>query len=358
MNACDGPILLSIQSLVNRTGGELFVADLAADLHRRDRRVEVYAPRCGPLAAALARRGIAVTNSTDRLTRPSVIHANSAPDCWDLLRRFPDVPVLYTCHNHFSRNTPRHPRIVGYSGVSRVCLQRLRDDGVPDSLIEQESNFCDLDRFVARGPLPLRPSRALVFSNYAKEGGFIASVRDACRRAGISVDVVGSGTKRLVEAPETILAQYDLVFAKARCAIEALAVGCAVIVCDLLGLGPMVTVDRLDELSDMNFGAESQTEAHEPDLVLRQVGRYDPEDAAAVSDLVRKRHAMSNAVDRWESRYARCRGILPADVKAPGLTVGEFRVKARFALSRFKHDVIAPMLPGRLGFSDVRDRRP
>ena len=108
----------------------------------------------------------------------------------------------------------------------------------------------------------------------------------------------------------------------------------------------------------MNFGAESQTEAHEPDLVLRQVGRYDPDDAATVSALVRERHAMSNAVDRWESRYARCRGILPTDVNAPGLTVSELRVKARFALSRFKHDVIVPMLPRRLGFPDVRDRRP
>ena len=39
----------------------------------------------------------------------------------------------------------------------------------------------------------------------------------------------------------TLTGDYDLVFAKARCALEAMAVGAAVVLCDTHGLGPMVT---------------------------------------------------------------------------------------------------------------------
>jgi hypothetical protein len=36
---------------------------------------------------------------------------------------------------------------------------------------------------------------------------------------------------------QEVLGRYDLVFAKAKCAIEAMVVGAAVIVCDANGLG-------------------------------------------------------------------------------------------------------------------------
>ena len=40
--------------------------------------------------------------------------------------------------------------------------------------------------------------------------------------------------------------RYDIVFAKARAAIEAMAVGAAVIVCDFDGVGPMVSTENVD----------------------------------------------------------------------------------------------------------------
>ena len=44
----------------------------------------------------------------------------------------------------------------------------------------------------------------------------------------------------MVDRPEAILGDYDLVFAKARAAMEAMATGCAVILCDRVGAGPLV----------------------------------------------------------------------------------------------------------------------
>ena len=62
-------------------------------------------------------------------------------------------------------------------------------------------------------------------------------LRDACRESGITLDVIGLGSGRGCAAPETVLGDYDLVLAKGRAALEALAIGTAVIVCDAAGLG-------------------------------------------------------------------------------------------------------------------------
>jgi hypothetical protein len=82
-------------------------------------------------------------------------------------------------------------------------------------------NAVDLKRFRTRGPLPVRPRRALVFSNYVTEGRYLDLVREVCRRAGIVLDVAGTRVGRPCDSPEELLGQYDLVFAKARCALEA-----------------------------------------------------------------------------------------------------------------------------------------
>ena len=58
-----------------------------------------------------------------------------------------------------------------------------------------------------------------------------------------------------------MLGQYDIVFAKARCALEALAVGNAVVLCDTVGVGPMVTTGEVDRLRRLNFGVRALREA-------------------------------------------------------------------------------------------------
>jgi len=44
------------------------------------------------------------------------------------------------------------------------------------------------------------------------------------------------------------------VFAKGKAALESLAVGAAVVLCDARGVGPMVTSSQLDHLRPLNFG--------------------------------------------------------------------------------------------------------
>ncbi|GAB4490411.1 MAG: hypothetical protein OHK006_23230 [Thermodesulfovibrionales bacterium] len=70
----------------------------------------------------------------------------------------------------------------------------------------------------------------LVLSNYAAEDSFLPAVRQACSRAGLSLDVIGLGAGRPVRNPADVLGSYDIVFAIGRSALEAVSVGAAVVV--------------------------------------------------------------------------------------------------------------------------------
>ncbi len=57
---------------------------------------------------------------------------------------------------------------------------------------------------------------------------------EACRRTQLTLDVIGAESGSVSTRPQDVLGQYDMVFAKARCALEALAVGSAVVLCDTI----------------------------------------------------------------------------------------------------------------------------
>jgi hypothetical protein len=87
-----------------------------------------------------------------------------------------------------------------------------------------------------------------VFSNYGSGVTQLPAIEQACRDLGIRLDVVGQASGKPCPGPEEILGSYDLVFAKARAAIEAMASGCAVILCDARGAGPLVTMENVSLL--------------------------------------------------------------------------------------------------------------
>ena len=147
---------------------------------------------------------------------------------------------MFFCHSwtDWISSPPLHPRILAYVAVDETCRDRLvLENAIPQDRVRVRLHAADLERFTPREPLPEKPARALVFSNNANHWTHLNAVREACKRAGIEVDVVGSGVNASALNPESLLSNYDLVFAKARCALEALAVGTAVILCDAVGSG-------------------------------------------------------------------------------------------------------------------------
>ena len=179
----------------------------------------------------------------------------------------------------------------------------MRKAGFESADIISTLNFVDMDRFVPRGPLPERPRRALVFSNYANLDGYAEILHNKCEAVGVALDIAGMNSGAPSNTPQNTLRNYDLVFAKGRCAIEALAVGCAVIPCDRQGVGPLVTPLSYEGLRRRNFGWSTLTNAHASEFVDQQIAAYDHRLAADVSARIRREASLTEAINLLELIY-------------------------------------------------------
>jgi len=115
--------------------------------------------------------------------------------------------------------------------------------------------------------------------------------------------VIGTRVGNLVDHPEHVLPGYDVVFAKARCALEAMAVGNAVILCDEFGIGPMVSSAEVSELQKWNFGMRTLKLPIAPARIISELDRYDAADARRVSDYIRTRAAAKRLIQEYLSLY-------------------------------------------------------
>jgi hypothetical protein len=302
-------VLLTNGALAIRAGTELWVRDVALALQARGHRPIVYSPILGELADELRRATIPVVDDLDALgAAPNVIHGHHHLETMTALLRFPHVPAISVCHGWlpWQEAPPRFPRIHAWVAVDEVCRDRLVcEHGIPLERTRLLLNFVDLRRFPARTTPPATtPRRALVFGYTASEDTWVPVVRAACARAGIAeVDVVGYGAGNPTPSPETLLPRYDLVFAKARSALEALAVGAGVILCDARGTGGLVTSDRLDALRRQNLGVRTLDRPLDADALAAEIARWNPEDVAEVSRRVRAEAGLDTAVDQLEALY-------------------------------------------------------
>lgn len=309
-------ILFTNNTLSNRAGSELYIRDLATALRRRGHEPIAYSPFLGDVADELRAATIPVTNDLRSIrVRPDVIHGQHHMETMAALAHFPGVPAIYVCHGWlpWEESAPRHPRIAEYVAVDATVLDRLvYENGVDPADVRLVLNFVDLQRFRQRAPLPERPRRALVFCNTATEENFGWMVRAACAKHGIAVDIIGYAAERPRRNPEALLPGYDLVFARARSAMEAMAVGCAVIVADPRGMAGPLTMSNFDELRRRNFGIRTLTTQVTIEGLERAIDAYDPGESARICERVRSEADLESVVTQFEEIYATARRRLDA----------------------------------------------
>jgi hypothetical protein len=300
-------VLLTNLTLAGRTGTEIATRDLALGLAQANQEVCVFSPSLGTVADEIAASGVPVVSRLEDVPfRPDIIHGHHHVETTLALLHFRGVPAVFVCHDRLIwYDTP--PLLNGirrYVAVDRNCLERLViEAAIPEERTRVILNAVDLRRFRQRQPLPDKPARSLVFSNYATESSDLETLRRVCTEAGLEVAVVGKGMAAQASRPEEILGQYDLVFAKARCALEALASGCAVILYDRQGLGPMVTSEQVQELRKWNFGMRCLQTQLTADDVRREIAGYDPIDAARVTEFIRSDASLDVAVADYLGLY-------------------------------------------------------
>jgi hypothetical protein len=300
-------ILIANTTLASLTGTETYVRDLALGLLRKGHTPIVYSPELGAIARELRDATVPVVDDLNAVAAtPDLIHGNHSAELIAALLHFPTVPAIFFCHSwtDWISSPPSHPRILRYVAVDDTCRDRLLyEHSISEGRLRVILNATDLERFKPRGPLPDRPQRALVFSNGANEHTHLGAVREACTRSGIELDVVGAGVKASTYYPELILGNYDLVFAKARCALESLAVGAAVILCDYHGGGPLVTTIELENLRRLNFGIRTLKEKLDPEIFLREIARYNAQDATEVSRRIRATASLDASLNELLALY-------------------------------------------------------
>ncbi len=280
--------------------------DLESGLRDRGHEVCVYTLRPGVLSDEITARGGTVVNALDLVPFvPDVIHAHHNGPATEAALYFPNTPLVFVCHDRNSCNdmAPGVPSVSEYVAVDLNCRERLAAEGLHAESIHVIPNAVDIGRLVTRGDVSVPPRKAAVFSNYATDGGFVESIRRACASAGLPLDEFGSGLGRTLDNPESRLAEYDVVFAKARCAIEAMAAGCAVIAVDEAGYGGLVTYADIDWMLDWNVGDRCLQRAHDPVAIAEALQRIDAEDVGRVSELVRTRCSLEASLDAYEMVY-------------------------------------------------------
>ncbi len=304
-------ILLTCGGLGAVAGVQAYVRDLAAWLLAHGHAPIVYGPRHGRTAAQLGRLTVPVTDDLTTIgVAPDVIHGNSSVETMTALLYFTQTPALYVCHGwRADFDAPRFPRILQYVAVDDTCADRLLyRESIPPEKIVTLLNAVDTGRFRTRPePLPSVPRRALVFGNSAHAASHVAVIERACRQAGIAVDVVGEFAGTAVENPESVLTRYDLVFAKAKCALEGMASGAAVIVCEGPGLAGLVTTSNVARLRRLNFGIRSLSTPLTVEGVSAAIAAYDPHDAANVSKIIRD---TASADDLHQQTLTLCESVV------------------------------------------------
>jgi len=123
---------------------------------------------------------------------------------------------------------------------------------------------------------------------------------------------------------------------KARTALEAMAVGNAVILCDARGLGTLVTSDSVEALRRLNFGLRTLQRPITPETVGAELDRYDAADAARVSTLIREVAGVDLLALQFIALYEELRAHPPAaDTAEEQAAVSAYLQKSSAALSAY-----------------------
>ena len=275
-------------------GTETHLVTIGDQLLRLGHEVVIYSPQLGPFADHARRRGIDVVDELRRLPGEcDVVFAQDALVVYDLAERFPRARCVFrVCGDSFDFQSP--PQVEGlvdltvvlsdrYAQLARACavtapLLRLR---VP----------VDIDRLVPVGSIRARPRHAVVLGNYPDR---VQVVTEAWKRHGIEVSQVGGATQRYDIA--AALEPADIVVAKSRAALDAMACGRAVYVYDTFGGDGWVTPATYAALEADHFAGQGTERVIGPAELDGDLADYDPGMGTANRDLVLQHHSARDHV--------------------------------------------------------------
>ncbi len=299
-------ILLTNIWLDNYAGTEVYIRDLAFELKRRGHHVEVYSPRLGKVANEIQSRGIHICDDVHQLTQiPDIIHGHQFTPTMDAMAHFRDSPAIYFVHDRTYRGDtpPQSNRVIKFIAVDIICRQKVLLHGINPQLVETMLNWVDTQKFYMKNKLETSPKTALVFSNNATPDNHYLAIKEACDKANLNLHAIGREFGNMVPNPQDVLVQYDIVFAKGKAAMESMAAGAALIVCDFRGLGGMVVPENFEYYRENNFGMNTMVHKIESNRLADEISKYSVENIKKVSSRIRAEADFQLYVDRLLKNY-------------------------------------------------------
>lgn len=311
-------ILMTQRELSNVAGSEMVTVEVAKTLASRGHEIAVYSPKIGDVAKLLLPSGVKVLRELrDAPWTPDLIHGQHHLTAMAAIARFPTSSAIYYCHGTqpWVEKPPLHSRIGRYVMMCEWMVIRAQAElGLAPERVTFIPNFVNTTRFseVRRAPAQIR--NALLFGGSRLPESELLQLEVACAALGIKLDKIGHAYENHRSRPEVFLQQYDLVFAIGKCALEAMATGCAVIPVIPGQAGALVTTDTFDEWAFSNFGPRYfmlSSQINEQWL-RQQIDRYSPSDLERVTTKVRVGRTIDVAVNRLEAIYREVAQAQPA----------------------------------------------
>jgi hypothetical protein len=301
-------ILFTQRELILRAGSEMFTVEAARALHHRGHQVAIWAQRHGELAGALQAYGVPVFRTLAEIPwPPDIIHGQHHMQTMAAMAFFRGTPLVYHCHGKpWIAKPPLHRQIRHYIAMTEGMVDEMETTHhIPRGKITVVNNAVNLQRFQRTRNAPPRIARAVVFGNNFAPGPEMDRLALLCRDKGISLDLVGLHFGNAHARPEHLLQDYDLVFAIGRCAIEAMACGCAVIPLTTGMAGGMVLPETFSQWAATNFAPRLHSPADfvNADWLSEELAKYRPEAIAAVTKRLRSEYDLEQAISTLEALY-------------------------------------------------------
>jgi hypothetical protein len=300
-------ILWTNHALDHPAGTENFTRDLTREWRRRGHEVEIFCSRAGAMAEELRAEGIRVHTDPRALEGDfDLIHGQHFVETSVALAALPGVPALFFCHGDPSgdwiEHPPVHPRLVRLLTTCdnlRQYLARLLERDA--STIDVVPNPVAVEDLPSVAPPAWPPRRAMFFHNtLTKESPEWEHAAAVCRNRGLTLDGIGAGLGQRTALPWDALARVDLVFASGRCAMEAIAMGRAVVILGRGHSGGLAGPEDFPALVASNF---TRTLRELPWLDPLGIPDFPHQGAAAcasLSAMVRESFALPRIADQLE----------------------------------------------------------
>lgn len=290
-------LLFTNNTLQGLAGSELYVYEMALEMQRRGHRVSCFTLAPGLISAKLREKGVTVATTLaelEALPPVDLIHAHHRLEARLAAALFPLTPLVYASLGPFhplEQAGPDRGIFTRYIAISRDVKDKMTwAQQIPAAKISVVPNFVDLSRFTARRPLAEKPRRVLLLTNYFKTEGLL---EEACRLAGdLELKAIGAQAESVWNV-EDYIDWADVVVTSARGALQALAMGRAVVVYRPTGSDGLLTPANFETSLNHNFSGRAFGKLFEAPTMAEQLTAYDPGEVRQLQERVRAEFSLT-----------------------------------------------------------------